>query len=326
MLFADRLKMAQKEINSKVELITEIAYLYYEMHYTQIKIGQVMKLSNATVSRLLKEARESNLVEIKIKYPTIRDSSLEESLKEIFHLKNARVLSTSNLSYASLIKRVGQLAARLLELYLKDNMTLAVSWGQSVRSTVEALHASKPLNIRVVQAQGVFTNEMIEGSETVRRLSDLYGNNSLVIHSPLILKDKEICKILLTEPSIKKVISVAENADIALVGIGSIHPGASNFLQNNLLAEEDLEKLAQEGVVGDICGKHFNHRGEILDNDLNQRVVSINIEKLRDIPLVIGVVAGKWKNEAALAALRGHYINMLVTDSEIARFLVHEND
>ncbi len=318
--------MAQEEINSKVELITEIAYLYYEMHYTQIKIGQVMKLSNATVSRLLKEARDSNLIEIKIKYPTIRDSSLEESLKEKFHLKNIRVLSTLNLSYASLIKRIGQLAARLLELYLEDNMTLTVSWGQSVLSTVEALHVSKPLNIRVVQAQGVFTHEMIEGSEIVRRLSDHYGNDSLVIHSPLILKDKETCKILLTEPIIKKVISVAENADIALVGIGSIYPEASSFLQNNLLTDEELGELAKEGVVGDICGKHFNRQGEILNNNLNQRTVSINIEKLREIPLVIGVGAGKWKKEAVLAALRGRYINMLVTDSEIARFLIHEND
>lgn len=317
--------MAQEKNSSKVELLTEIAHLYYEMHYTQVKIGQVMKLSNATVSRLLKEARESNLIEIKIKYPTIRDSSLEEALKEKFNLKNVRVLSTLNLSYASLINRVGQLAARLLELYLEDNMTLAVSWGQSVLSTVKAL-SPKPLNIRVVQAQGVFTNEMIEGSETIRHLSDIYGSNSLVIHSPLILKDKEICKILLTEPSIKKVISVAENADMALVGIGSIHPKASSFLHNNLLGEVELEQLAQEGVVGDICGKHFNSRGEILNNDFNQRIVSINIEKLREIPLVIGVGAGKWKQEAVLAALRGQYINMLVTDSKIARFLIHEND
>lgn len=318
--------MAQEKNNSKVELLTEIAYLYYEMQYTQIKIGQVMKLSNATVSRLLKEARESNLIEINIKYPAIRDSLLEESLKEKFHLKNVRVLSTLNLSYASLIKRIGQLAARLMELYLENDMALAVSWGKSVQSTVGALHASRPLNIRVVQAQGAFTHEMIEGSETVRRLSDLYGSNSLVIHSPLILKDKEICKILLTEPSIKEVISIAENADMALVGIGSIHPEASNFLQNNLLAEAELEKLAQEGVVGDICGKHFNRQGEVLDNDLNQRIVSINIEKLREIPLVIGVGAGEWKKEAVLAALRGRYMNMLVTDSEIARFLIHENE
>jgi phosphoenolpyruvate---glycerone phosphotransferase subunit DhaK len=73
------------------------------------------------------------------------------------------------------------------------------------------------------------------------------------------------------------------------------------------------------GAVGEICGKYFDARGEVLDADFNHRTISIDIRHLRQIPVVVGVAAGVEKANAVLAAVKGRLINVLVTDSSVAR-------
>ncbi len=307
----------------KIELMAEIARLYYEEDCTQTEIGRLLNVSHSTVSRLLKEARETKLVEIIIRYPSSTNTLLEEKLKEKFKLKQARVLADSNLPYDELIQNVGRLAARLFESYLRDGMTVSVAWGNSIFATVQAVRATHPIRLRIVRTQGAISNEAMDGTDAVRHLANQLNADYLTVFSPLILKSREICKVMLEEPSIKEVLGIAERADLALVGIGSVKPEFSSMLRNGFVSQEDLDQLIKVGVVGDICGKQLDITGNVPDIEFNQRVVSIDIKRLREIPMVIGVSAGIQKAEAILAALRGRYINALVTDSAVARYLLN---
>jgi Transcriptional regulator, contains sigma factor-related N-terminal domain len=305
-----------------IEILAEVAHLYYEKGLTQAEIGHYMNLSHASISRFLKEAHNRNIVEIRIRYPIHTNPDLEESLVKKFGLKQARVLTKASLPYDSLIARIGQIAAKLMEIYLEDGMTMMVSWGQTVLETVKALQPNRSMHIKIIQGEGVLTNEMIEGSQIVRNLAELYGNDYLVIHSPMILKDRKTCQILLQEPSIKTVIKMAEEADIALVGIGSIDPEISSLYKNKLVSEQDIKFFQEMGAVGELLGRHFDKDGKVLDIDFNHRVVGLSLDKLKEIPIVIGVAANECKIESALATLRGGYVNMLVTDSVVADYLI----
>ena len=84
------------------------------------------------------------------------------------------------------------------------------------------------------------------------------------------------------------------------------------------MSAEEAEELLRAGAVGDICGRHFDVNGEMANFPLNERVVGIDPLQLQKIPCRIGVAAGAWKAEAILGAMRGTWINVLVTDEEAA--------
>jgi deoxyribonucleoside regulator len=80
-----------------------------------------------------------------------------------------------------------------------------------------------------------------------------------------------------------------------------------------------LARLQAQGAVGDICARHYDAQGRVLDIELNRRIVGIELEALHDIEQVVGVAGGEAKAEAILGALRGGHVSVLVTDDAAAR-------
>jgi lsr operon transcriptional repressor len=76
--------------------------------------------------------------------------------------------------------------------------------------------------------------------------------------------------------------------------------------------------LRRVGAVGDVSGHHFDVDGLTPDIDFHSRLVGIAKKDLLGIPTRLGVAGGEAKVKAILGALRGNYINRLVTDSGAA--------
>lgn len=304
---------------NRLEMIAEVARLYYKEGYSQAEIGQLFDISHSTVSRMIKEAHQENIVEVIIRYPFKTMPSLAQALINRFGLKDAFVMPTSGNSYRELVNNLAQLAARTLEETLKDGMTLGISLGMAVAATVRQVKITKPMHVRVVRLQGATENELMEGTDLAQILSGQLGNDSMIIPSPWMMKSQEACRLILQEPSVSEAIRVAENADIGLVGMGSLDPEISTILRNDLISLEELAALREGGAVGEICGKHYDIHGNILDVGFNKRTVSININSLDGFSTVIGVAGGEKKAQAILGAINGNLINVLVTDSDTAR-------
>ncbi len=54
---------------------------------------------------------------------------------------------------------------------------------------------------------------------------------------------------------------------------------------------------------------------------LNERVLGIDVETLRTVPRVVAIAGGARKYTAIRAALRGGWIDVLITDLDTARKL-----
>lgn len=308
--------------DNKREVMAEVARLYYEDDRTQSEIARRLKVSRSTVSRLLAEARRTQLVEVVIHYPWRNAPELEAALIERFHLNEARVLVADNRPYPDVLRGLGVMAAQVLESRLTDGMTLGISWGTGVYSTVQALRPGRHIHIKVVQMQGAMGDKLIDGPEVAHYLASLYGGEFRFVHAPLIVESPMVCEALLQQPSIRETLELAAQADLALVGIGSLEPSVSSLLRSDALTEDELNALAREGLVGDVCGRHFDAQGLVPDASFNRRIVSISPECLRKIPIVIGVAGGPPKTQAILGALRGRLVNVLVTDSAVAERLL----
>jgi DNA-binding transcriptional regulator LsrR (DeoR family) len=108
------------------------------------------------------------------------------------------------------------------------------------------------------------------------------------------------------------------------VGIGSLEPSPLLRQTGNALTQDEQDQLRSAGAVGDVCLRFFDADGSAVRTSLDQRVMSITPADLRQVPRRVGVAGGASKYRAIRAALRGGWVNILVTDLDTARTLAEE--
>ena len=170
--------------------------------------------------------------------------------------------------------------------------------------------------------QGAAEYEIMEGTNLAYVLAEKVKGKAIEIPSPWMLPTVEICETITNDPAVKRILELAESANLGLVGMGTMNPSNSTILRNKLISLEEHNLLRSAGAVGEIGGKHYDQDGNTIDMEFNKRTVSITLEKLRNINTVIGVAAGIYKVDPLLGAIRGELINVVVTDSDAARALL----
>jgi DNA-binding transcriptional regulator LsrR (DeoR family) len=114
--------------------------------------------------------------------------------------------------------------------------------------------------------------------------------------------------------------------DLALVGIGSLEPSPLLRQSGNALTQAEQDQLRNAGAVGDVCLRFFDTSGATVKTPLDERVMSITPADLMQVPRRVGVAGGASKCRAIRAALRGAWVNVLVTDLDTGRALVEDTE
>ncbi len=315
---------------SRLAYLARIASLYYDQGKTQQEIANEVGITRSAISRLLTEAREEGIVEIVVHYPWKTSSSLEEALSRTFSLKAVRVLTSADKTYQEMLQGIGILAAEYLESVLYPEISIGISWGTALYEMIKAMRPSNLPGAEVVQLIGATGAENIstDGPMLAQLLSNRLGCACRYLHSPLIIDSEAGQNILIQDRSIQATLERARNVDIALVGIGTTDPRLYSLLRAGYVTEEKTQTIRAAGAVGDICAHHYDAWGRVLDIDINRRVVGITLDELKAIDTVVGVAGSEKKGETILGALRGGYINVLITDEYAARrvLALHEAD
>ena len=84
--------------------------------------------------------------------------------------------------------------------------------------------------------------------------------------------------------------------------------------------------MSRLGAVGDICFRYFDIQGVPIKSPLMQRVIGIDPAMLRAVGRVIGIAGGRRKLQAILAALRGGWIDVLISNRRTAEGLISGNN
>lgn len=302
------------------ELLVTVAGWYYEEQIGQSEIAKRLNKSRSMVSRLLNEARQRGLVEIKIKWPLLRDDEVERRICEKFGLKEAWVSSLAMEDNSTLLRVLGTLGAQCFKQLIQSGMSISVGWGRSLYEVVRAMPETRFDGCHVIQAIGAVGrgDQLTEGTELVRWLSQKTGATFQYLPSPLFVEDEVTAKLLLDLDVISQTLNAAKNADIALVGIGALDPPTSSLFQEGHLSNKEIEYLKTAGSVGTILGYQLGSDGTVLDVAVNKRIIGLSPDDLAGIGTVIGVAGGKEKASVILASLVGGYLDVLVTDRDTA--------
>ncbi|GJM39794.1 MAG: sugar-binding protein [Ardenticatenaceae bacterium] len=312
----------------RIQFLATVADLYYIEGMSQAQIARRFGYSRSAISRLLTEARDLGIVEISINHPLQRIYTLEHKLRSIFGLTDVRVAHRGMLNYQRTLRLLGKLGANYLTEELPDGAILGISWGTAAHEVSQALNPRSRSGMHVVQMIGSlgYGDPQIDGSEVVRSIANKLGAQHHSLDAPLLVRDQVGREALLNERRIRATLDMALNANFALVGIGSVVPQRSSLLRAGYLDNDDLELLKRQGAVGDICVTHYNIDGNILDLNIHNRLIGVDLQSLNESPCkIIGVAAGKMKAPAILGALRGGFLDVLITDSTAAEEILSLN-
>lgn len=305
-------------VQEKWNILAMVANLYYNSEMTQNQIAERLYTSRSKVSRMLKEARELGIVEIYIKEPWERNLAYEQKFKEIFSLKNIRIIMRKDYDKEKTQALISEAAAYYLDSVVKPNMVVGISWGNTLYNIVKYIaannHKNIPITVVPIMGAANINSPEKDGLDLAKDLASAYGGKYQYIYAPLFVKSKEIKESLVQDDSIQNTLNLAKKADVILTSIGSItHKSWSNFL-----SEKTLKLLENKGVVGHIGGHFFDMRGKELETSLAERMIGVEVEDLKKCRETVCVALGEGKAEAVLGALRGNYIQTLIMDDQCA--------
>nr|WP_263324684.1 sugar-binding transcriptional regulator [Neobacillus sp. Marseille-Q6967] len=304
------------------ELITKVAYMYYIDNLPQSKIASLLGISNSTVSRLLQSARDRGIVKIEIQNTNIRCYSLEKKLIDKFHIEEAIVVPSYSVREENILRDLGEAGVNYLKQNIKPEMTIAFSMGKTLSVVADCLEVEEKVDCNIVPITGGLgqVRSELHSNDICRRIADKFGGTAYPLYAPAILATEDLKNGIIKDPMIQKVFQMGLNADITVVGVGNVSDSTFNELE--LISKEESKEMERHGVIGDIGSWFFDQNGNILDLDIHRRVVGPDFKKLSENSKVVLIAGTEEKREVIKAALKGKWVDVLITCENAAEYLL----
>ncbi|WP_336249844.1 sugar-binding transcriptional regulator [Stomatohabitans albus] len=303
----------------------EVATRYWLHNETMQAIARDMGVSRSTISRMLSEARDLGVVQVKVRQPAV-SSPMDRELSDRFGV-NARVVHLpANASANQRLRRVTQVAGDLLVNILTPDDVVGIAWGTTIVNVSEQLNAHPIPGLTLVQINGAVNTR----NSGIPWVGDLLTNmatkmDARIVYFPVpaFFDNPKTKELMWQERSVKAVLEVQSKMTVALFSVGVLSgPTISHVYANGYLDEKDMLALRQQGVVGDVCTVMLREDGTYEDIPINQGATGYTPAQLAEVPRRICVVSGPTKAAPLLGALRAGVATDLVIDWDTAKALL----
>jgi len=310
-------------MKEKLRLLKKVAHLYYEKDMNQREIAKLIGVSRPQISRMLTEAKKKGIVKITILDKADSCEDLEALLKKYFSLKDVVVVPTTNYIPDMIRQVIGKAGANYLKNKIKNNCRIGISWGISIYEMNKAFEPIEIDGIQVVQSIGGLgqTSTSLQSFELTKQLANKFNGSYHLLHAPGITSKKEIADSLKKDKEINRILELGKNVDIAIVGLDALWRHRS-LVQVENLSEDDLRILEDKKAVGQTCFRFYDIRGNICDENLNERVIGISLNELKKIDNVIGVATSLDTTDAILGGLRSGFLDVLISDEKTVEEII----
>jgi DNA-binding transcriptional regulator LsrR (DeoR family) len=314
--------------DERLRLMTKVARLYHEHDVRQPEIARRLHISQARVSRLLKQAEEEGIVRTTVVIPAGVQTGLEDALEEAYGLREAVVVESMDTTDDGVIYDLGVAAGAYLEMTLTGGDVVGMSsWSATLLAAVDAMRPlSRTGAERVVQLMGGVGNPSAEAhaARLTQRFAELTGASPTFLLAPGIAASVEARDAIVSDQYVSQALAGLEQVTLALVGIGALEPSALLQRSGNIFSERELAALGARGAVGDICLRFFDADGARVASDVDRRVIGVTLDQLKRVDRCVGVAGSERKYEAIRGALLGAWVNVLITDRVTAERLLGE--
>ena len=295
-------------------LLSEIARRYHVEGMTQNDIAGALGMSRMRVNRLLRDAQDRGIVEVRVHGHSARTRQVRQALRDRFGLSDILVSPAAS-DPARQRRNVATMVSAYLEATLRDGRVVAVGMGRNVAEIAAVPSQTEFDGLTFVAGSGGATEagETGNADHICRALARRFGGRAATLYAPAFVPDPDLRQGLMRNDTIRRVLNLARSADIALVGVGDLGSD-SHMARMGWFTEDELRVARAEGVAGDLMGyDFFDRRGSPAGAALSGRVVGLTREDLTRIGTTIAIASEDSKAPAILGALRTGAVDVLAT-------------
>ena len=300
-----------------------ISSLHFENNLSQQEIAKRLGLSKMTISRLLQKAKETGVVDIRVRSPFFFNNALGKEIEDKYEIEKAIIIKKSideELSGADLIASA---YAYHLSLSQLEDHVLGIGGGDTIGKVVSHLVAIHTKSLHIVQLIGGLSNVYYKNPLTImQELCRKFDAQGTYLTSFATVENEEIRDSIFNSSMGTTILKMWDTCDEALFGIGSI--GKGTFLSPDLIQANEFKTLEERGAWGDILGHCFDLKGNFIETDLEKRLVSIPLQMLKKIPKRVALAVGDYKVNAIHGALLTNIITAFISDEDTVKKLLQK--
>jgi DNA-binding transcriptional regulator LsrR (DeoR family) len=273
------------------------------------------------VVRLLADARRRNEVRITIAAPLTELLLLEREVETRFGVNRVIVAPFVDAD-ADPVKVIAAAAGNFISGEMKPGMTVGVGWGRTLFNTLPFITGTTLDDFRVVSLLGgIAAARRFNPAEFAWQFAELFQGEGFLIPAPAVVDSPETKYALLERCGLSSIFEMADKLDMALLSCGGISSLTTSY-RTGYLSEADRRSLIDAGAIGDVLYNFIDENGDLVDHEVNGRVISVNLARLRRTPERVLISGGKDKLAAIRATIRTIAPTALITDEQTALALL----
>jgi len=302
------------------------ARLYYVQEVRQRDIANRLGISQARVSRLLRQAQEHGIVRTILTTPEGLHPDLEEQVEQIYNVTEVHVVEVPAAD-AAVPMALGLAAARFFSGgTLMGSIIGFTSWSTTLQEMASALDDVIPRSgVRyVVEMLGDLGPPSAQHAATrsTQRLAQVLGAEPVYLRAPGVFATPVLREAALRNGHVQRALGLLDNLDVAFVGVGPAQLHSFLRAGDGFFTSEQLEQVSRVGAAGQLNQRYLDAEGKPVVTPLDDLVLGVTLSQLRRARRCAVVAGGQSKYAAIRAALRGGWVDMLVTDVRTARHLI----
>ena len=311
----------------KLALYSQVAHMYYELGLQQPQIAEKLYFSRSKVSRILQKAQDLGIVEFQVKHYVSRVAAYEARLRSQFHIQRPVVLTSfeNDTAGISANEALNNYAALYISDRLKGNCIFGITGSHNVTQTVHKMKNRHDCSLKVVQTIGASINKDMS-ADLVDFLARTFNGKAYLLNTPVYVDDLQIKDQLLQEASVLDAMRLMKHCDILLMSIGAFDVNGDMPNWWGYMTEAHRQELSAKGAVGSICAQFYDINGKWLDCEWNRKCISMPWKDIQNVKERVAIARGATKVEGILGALRGHLIDVLITDTLTAASVLEKQD
>lgn len=278
-----------------------------------VQISEDEGISRFQVARLLKFARDSGIVEVRVHDEADENPDLAERLTAALGISRCIVVGRSRaLGMMPTLDSVAGAVAREVSRTVRPGQRLGLTWSRVIEKLPEYVKDLAPCD--VVQLAGAlsFDGDRLGSVEVTRQVARACGGTAYPFYAPLWVGDARTAESLSAQPEIARCLELNADLDVAVVSVG--HWGERGSAVYPLVPSELAEQVRVDGCIGEVSGRLVDRDGRSVTSPLDDQIIGITAAQLRHVPERIATTYGEYRAEATIAAVRAGFISVLVVD------------
>ncbi|MFV0491662.1 MAG: sugar-binding transcriptional regulator [Pseudorhodobacter sp.] len=303
-------------------LAIRAAWLHYAGGLRQAEVAQRLGITGVKAHRLIMRATEAGAVKVSIAGPVAECVELEAALGEKFGLTYCEVVpdigEDTALTRALAIAGAGFIQ-RAIEA--REAQVIGVGHGRTLAGAIAEMPHVDAAHLSFVSLLGGLTrNFAANPHDVIHRLAEKTGAAAYVMPVPFVANSVEDREVLLAQRGIAEVQTLAHQADLMLVGIGTTEAD-TQLIAARMVEPGEMTDIKARGGAGEILGHFFDAEGQVVETPLSDRTLSLAVDRLKGRK-VVAIAGGAEKTGAIRSVLMSGLLSGLITDERSAYALV----